>query len=207
MLSGRPFKLVTAALVLLVALSFGHIAANAQDNGFKQIRDHLKTRYQAKKRGIPLLGLAKFAVKIIKPAGVKSFNLTIFEELKNTNRLPDSELSAMMKSALGPEWSPLVSVRTRSGDQVYAYAQEAGKDIRLAVLVINEREAALARVKIDPKALRNFVDNPKILGISLSDGDDTPNSYDNQSQPDKQPTDKQQAPVDNSSNSNSRQSP
>ncbi len=212
-MSGRTIKLVTIALVLLAALSFGHTATHAQDSGFKQIRDHLKTRYQAKKRGIPLLGLAKFAVRIVKPAGVKSFNITLFEELKNTNKLPDNELSAMMRNSLSPEWLPLVSVRRRNGDQVYVYAREAGKDIRLAVLVINEREAALARVKIDPKALRNFVDNPKILGISLSDSDDDRNSYDNQpqpdkTQPDKPPTNKSQpAPVDNSSNSNSQQAP
>ena len=177
----RSKRLFVHALVLIAVLSFSYTSATAQDSGFKQIAQHLKTRYQAKKKSIPFLGLAKFAVKLVKPAGVKSFSLSIFENLKNTNDLPDSELSMLMRNALSQEWQPLVRVRSRNGDQVYVYAMDAGKDVKLAVLVINQREAAIARVKIDPQALRKFVENPKILGISLSDKEgearnDTPQS-------------------------------
>ena len=167
----RSKRLFVHALVLVAVLSFSYTKATAQDSGFKQIARHLKTRYQAKKKSIPFLGLAKFAVKLVKPAGVKSFSLSVFENLKNTNDLPDSELSMLMRNALSQEWQPLVRVRSRNGDQVYVYAMDAGKDVKLAVLVINQREAAIARVKIDPVALRKFVENPKILGISLSDNE------------------------------------
>lgn len=163
----RSLKLFVHAAILLMVLSCGYATASAQDGGFKNITQHLKTRYRAKKKSIPFLGLAKFAVRIVKPAGVKSFSLSLFENLKNTNNLPDAELSAMMRGALSPDWQPLVSVRSRNGDQVYVYAMESGKDVKLAVLVINQTEAALARVKIDPVSLRKFMDNPKILGISL----------------------------------------
>lgn len=160
------------ALILLAALTVTYRSAAAQNNqGFDAIARHLKTRYQARKRSIPLFGLAKFAVRIIKPAGVKSISLSLFENLKNTDGLPDNELSSLMRNALSEEWQPLVSMRSRSGDQVYVYAAEAGKDMKLAVLVINKSDAALARVKLNPEALRKFIDNPRILGISLGDNE------------------------------------
>ncbi|HKS29545.1 MAG TPA: hypothetical protein VJS44_17080 [Pyrinomonadaceae bacterium] len=173
----RRHRLFIHALVLVAALSLGYSGAAAQQksggNGFDAITKHLKTRYQAKKRSIPFLGLAKFAIRIVKPAGVKSINLSLFEDLKNTGELPDQELNAMMREALSPEWQPLVSVRQRNGDQVYIYAAEAGKDVKLAVLAINQNQAVLARVKVNPDALRRFMDNPKLLGISLG-GDNQP---------------------------------
>lgn len=165
-----PRKLFLYALILLALFSVGYRRAAAQSNqGFDAITKHLKTRYRAKKRSIPFFGLAKFAVRIVKPAGVKSISLSLFEDLKNTDELPDNELNGLMRNSLSSEWQPLVSVRQRNGDQVYIYAADAGKDIKLAVLVINQREAALARVRVNPDALRKFMDNPQILGISLGD--------------------------------------
>lgn len=169
-----PKRFFLHALILAALLSFAHAQATAQSNkGFDVIAKHLKTRYQAKKRSLPFFGLAKLAIRIVKPAGVKSINLSLFEDLKNTEALPDYELSMMMRNALSQEWQPLASYRRRGGDQVYVYAAEAGKDIKLAVLVINRNQAVIARVKVDPNALRKFMDDPKILGISLG-GDRQP---------------------------------
>ncbi|MCA1557291.1 MAG: hypothetical protein LC731_01980 [Acidobacteria bacterium] len=167
----RP-KILVRVLVMLAIFVVAFSTAAAQKSGgsgFDAIAKHLKTRYQARKKSIPFLGLAKFAVRIVKPAGVKSINVSIFEDLRNTNGLPDTELSGLMRKALSAEWQPLVSVRSKSGDQIYVYAMEDGKDVKLAVLAINQNEAVLARVKIDPKALRKFLDNPNVLGISLGD--------------------------------------
>lgn len=168
----RPQRLFAHALVLLVILVVAYSTATAQksgNSGFDAIAKHLKTRYQARKKSIPFMGLAKLAVRFVKPAGVKSINVSLFEDLKNTGELPDSELNLMMRNALSSEWQPLVSIRQRNGDQVYIYATEAGKDIKLAVLSINQTDAVLARVKVDPNSLRKFLDNPNILGITLGD--------------------------------------
>ena len=170
----RPQRLFINSLILLALLSVCYSTVSAQNGGgFDAIAKHLKSRYQAKKRSIPFMGLARFAVRIVRPAGVKSFNVSFFEDLKDTNALPDNELNGVMRNCLSTEWQPLVSVRQRNGDQVYIYAAEAGKDIKLTVLVINEREAALASVKVNPDAVRRFIDNPKILGISLADNDES----------------------------------
>ena len=164
----NPRRLFIYALVLLAICSVSYSRAAAQKTGgFDAIAKHLKTRYHAKKKGIPFLGLAKFAIRIVKPAGVKSINVSLFGELRDTGELSDGELSSLMRNSLSAEWQPLISVRNRKGEHVYVYATEAGKDIKLAVLVINKSEAVLARVKVEPNALRKFLDDPRILGISL----------------------------------------
>lgn len=166
----RRHRLFIHALVLLTILFVANSSATAQKSngkGFDAITKHLKLRYQARKKSIPFLGLAKFGIRLIKPAGVKSINVSLFENLKYTGQLSDSELSSLMRDSLSEEWQPLLSLRHRDGDQIYIYAAEEGKDVKLAVLSINQTEAVLARVKLDPDALRRFMENPKILGISL----------------------------------------
>lgn len=170
----RRRRVLLKALVLVVVLFATCSVASAQKpgRGFDAIANHLKTRYQAKKKSIPFLGLAKFAVRVIKPAGVKSISVSVFENLQGTGALLDSELNGIMRDALSPEWLPLATFRRKGGDQVYVYAADAGKDIKLAVLSINQSNAVLARIRIDPNALRNFLDNPSIMGISLGDRDE-----------------------------------
>jgi hypothetical protein len=155
------------ALALAVALCGFHSTARASDPAFDAITKHLKTQYKAKKRRIPFMGLAKFAVKIVHPAGVKSIQLAIFEELDHAPAPGNSELSAILRNTLPPEWQPLLRVRSRDGEQMYVYATDAGDSVKLMVVSIDGTDAFVARVKLDPQKLSAFLDNPKILGISL----------------------------------------
>jgi hypothetical protein len=72
-----------------------------------------------------------------------------------------------MRNALSQEWQPLVRVRSRDGAQTYIYARDAGQHIMLMVVTIERTEAVVARVKVNPNKLRAFIENPKILGISI----------------------------------------
>lgn len=154
-------------LALAVALSFGHATARAKDPEFDAITKHLKAQYKAKRRKIPFMGLANFAVKIIRPAGIKSVKVAIFEELNHAPAAGNNELSAVMRGALSPEWLPLVRIRSRNGEQLYAYARDAGESVKLMVVTISGTEAVVARVQVNPQRLKEFLDDPKILGISL----------------------------------------
>ncbi len=156
------------ALALAALLSFGHYStAHAGDRAFDAISKHLKSQYKAKKRRIPFLGLASLAVKIIRPAGVKSVKLAIFEELSHAPAAGSNDLSAILRNALSPEWQPLVRIRSRDGEQMYIYATAEGKSIKLMLVSIGGTDAFVARVKINPDKLKAFVENPKLLGISL----------------------------------------
>ena len=165
-------KLIIHTLVAFVItaslLGVAPQTARADDPEFDAITKHLKLRYNARRISIPFLGLAKFFVKIVRPAGVKSFKVAIFEDLNFTAGQMDTELSLVMSSALSPEWHPLLRTRSRDGEQVYVYAREAGENIKLMVVTIDRTDAVVARVKLSPKKLREFLNNPKILGISIN---------------------------------------
>lgn len=165
-------KLFIHTLVALVitasVLTLAPQTARANDPEFDAITKHLKLRYNARRISIPFLGLANFFVKIIRPAGVKSFKVAIFEDLNFVEGKVDTELGLVMRSALSLEWQPLLRTRSRNGEQLYVYAREAGNNIKLMVVTIDHTDAVVARVKVSPKKLREFLDNPKILGISIN---------------------------------------
>ncbi|MDT4898838.1 MAG: hypothetical protein QOH25_3915 [Acidobacteriota bacterium] len=154
---------ITATLLVAVPQT-----ARADDPEFDAITRHLKLFYNARRISIPFLGLANFFVKIVRPAGVKSFKVAIFEDLNFTGGKTDTGLGAVMRNALSPEWQPLLRVRSRDGEQVYVYGREAGENVKLMVVTIDKSDAVVARVKLSPKRLGEFLNNPKILGISVN---------------------------------------
>ena len=160
-------RYIIYALALAVVISGFHNTARASDPAFDAITKHLKTQYKAKKRRVPFMGLANFAVKIMHPAGVKSVKLAIFEELDHAPAAGNNELSLIMRNALSPEWQPLVRIRSRDGEQLYVYATDEGNSVKLLVVNIDGSDAFVARVKLNPEKLKEFLNDPKILGISL----------------------------------------
>src|SRR5687767_13237466 len=118
-------------LILLTALSIfvlgGALPVAAKPSEYSQIVRHLKTKYRAKKVKIPFLFLARFAVGVVRPAGVKSFGITMFRDLKFSSASLDSEMQAAMRGSFGPEWSPAFRVRSRDGQQAYMYMREDGE--------------------------------------------------------------------------------
>ncbi|HEY0377031.1 MAG TPA: hypothetical protein VGC87_08745 [Pyrinomonadaceae bacterium] len=158
-----------AALVIAAALvSAAAPVARADDPEFDAITSHLKSHFHAHRVSIPFLGLANFFVHVVRPAGVKSFKVAIFEDLNFAPGQSGSGFNAVMRDALSPEWQPLIRVRSRDGEQVYVYAREAGENINLMVVTIDQTDAVVARVKISPKRLAEFLRDPKILGISMN---------------------------------------
>ncbi len=165
-------RFIISLLLLFFVFAFlNQSTANAKDKEFDSIVNHLKSKYQAKKIKIPFLWVARFAVKVVRPAGVKSFDVTIFENLKFTRDTLDEEMQLAMRNSLSEEWSSIVRVRSRTGEQVYMYMREAGNDVKLMLVTIDKEEAVVVRAKFSPDKLAEFINNPKIFGISLSDND------------------------------------
>ncbi len=167
----RRANWIIPSLVLSVVFVSAALPVSAKDDGYNSIVRHLKTHYSAKKVGIPFMWLAKLAVKVVKPAGVKSFSVTIFEDLKFRRDTLDTEMQAVMRNSMSEEWAPILRVRTRDREQAYMYMREAGENVRIMLVTIDNDQAVVVRAKLNPDKLAEFLDDPKIFGISLGDTD------------------------------------
>ena len=175
-------KNLIALALLLVAFTFSAATANAQKKDYSAVVNHLKTKYQAKKVNIPFMFLARFAVKMVRPAGVKSFSITLFEDLKFSRETLDREMQTALKNSMSAEWSPIFRVRSRDGQQAYMYMREAGDSVKIMLVTIDKNQAAVIRAKFSPEKLAEFINNPKILGISLQDNGQQANNEENSGQ-------------------------
>jgi hypothetical protein len=163
---------LTAMTLLLLVFTFAVPSANAKGGGeYKAVVKHLKTKYQAKKVKIPFMWLARFAVSVVRPAGVKSFSVTIFEDLKFSRETLDEEMQSALKNSFSADWSPILRVRSREGEQVYMYMREAGKSVKITVVTIDKEQAAVIRATFNPEKFAEFINDPKIFGVSLNDSD------------------------------------
>lgn len=166
----RKEKYVLASVLFLLAIAFAATPVEAKKPGeYKAIVSHLKTKYRAKKVKIPFLWLARFAVSVVRPAGVKSFSVTFFEDLKFSRETLDGEMRDALSRSFSREWNPVFRVRSREGQQAYMYMRESGKNIRLTLVTIDKQQAAIIRATFSPEKLVEFTNDPKIFGISLSE--------------------------------------
>ena len=167
-------NLLLVVSIVFVFVAFTAPAASAKTNEYDAIVHHLRAKYQAKKVHIPFMWMARFAVKVVKPAGVKSFNVTLFENLKFSRDSLDEEMQQAMKASFSPEWDSILRVRSRDGQQVYMYMRDSGSDVKLTVVTIDKEQAAVIRATFNADKLAEFINNPSIFGISL--GDNKPES-------------------------------
>jgi hypothetical protein len=158
---------LTVFLLLAFMSAVPAVQAANGPGEYKSIVNHLKTKYRAKKVKIPFLWLARFAVTVVRPAGVESFSVTLFDGLQFSRETLDAEMQSAMKNSFGPEWSPILRVRSRDGQQVYMHMREAGKSVKIAVVTIDKKQAAIIRATFSPEKLAEFINDPKIFGISL----------------------------------------
>lgn len=158
-----------ATLLFLLSLTIAAPAASAKPSEYDMIVRHLKTSYKAKKVRIPVMWFARFVVSVVRPAGVKSFSVTLFQDLKFSRATLDKEMQSTLKNTYTGEWSSILRARTAEGTQAYMYMREDGKNVKIAVVTIDKENAAIIRATVSPERLAEFVNDPKVFGISLSE--------------------------------------
>ncbi|HUR98008.1 MAG TPA: hypothetical protein VMZ26_08100 [Pyrinomonadaceae bacterium] len=160
---------VACLLVLIVFAVMAPTSTDAKTSEYKSIVRHLKTKYRAKKVNVPLMWLARFAVSMVRPAGVKSFSVTLFEDLKFSRETVDKEMQSVLRSSFTAEWSPILRARSAEGQQAYMYMREDGKNVKIALVTIDKENAAVIRATFSPDRLAEFMNDPKVFGISLNE--------------------------------------
>lgn len=162
----RRAALFAIMIALFASPSF---IAQAKGKGFKDVVKHIEKNYGAKKVRIPMLGFANFMVKLIRPAGVKGFKLAVFEDQDFAARPEAASFDTVMREAYDKDWRPMVQISSKRGgaSHTFIYVKYTGKDVQFALAVLEDREAVLLEVKFNPDAAARFLENPKIMGISL----------------------------------------
>src|SRR6266700_588259 len=128
-------SVLVVAVLLLLTLTFAAPAAQANKSGdIDAIVHHLQTRYQAKKVHIPFMWMARAAVHVVRPAGVKSLNITLFDGLRFSRDTLDLEMQNVMKRSFSAEWSSIFHVRSREGQQAYMYMREDGQNVKITLV-------------------------------------------------------------------------
>ncbi|HZS08281.1 MAG TPA: hypothetical protein VFD58_25835 [Blastocatellia bacterium] len=159
-------RLCARALMLGLMLLIACNAVPAKDKGFDSIVRHIETHYRARRTRIPFLGLAGFAVKIIRPAGVKSLKLAVFEDQDFSDAVGDTKFEEVMRGALEQQWQPLVRVNSRrGGERVYIFSKANKDDVELMIVTLEQHEAVALQVRINPDRLMKFInDHDEVRG-------------------------------------------
>ena len=169
-------KMTQLLLAMTVMVAFLAPVASAQTKpfvpkggGFNDVVKHLEKNYGAKKTKIPMLGLAKFAIWMIRPAGVKGFKLAVFEDQNFVSRPETLSFNQVMRQAFAKDWSPLVQINSKrdGNSRTFIYVRQNKKDVEFALASLEENEAVVLQAKFNPDAAAKFLENPKIMGISL----------------------------------------
>jgi hypothetical protein len=162
------------ALVLFALASATALADNKDDKSYSSVINYMKSNYKAKGQGaFGFVTLARFVVKVIKPAGVKNFKLSMLRDLQFTTARVDDDLGTFIRTNVHTNWEPLTQVVSRKENQyVYVYFQQEKEDAKFLIVAVQQKDAFVIQFKFSPEKLAKFLENPEILGISLTgDGD------------------------------------
>lgn len=152
----KPNGTARAALLLIAAAGTAVAGGGEFDSIVKAIESHYGTR----PTHIPMMGLARFAVKTAHPEGVSGFRIAIFEDLPAAPGDRPADRDNFMNGVPGSRLRPVVQVHSRAGEEsTYIYAGEVGKSTELLIATFERNEATVieARVSMDilVKALKD----------------------------------------------------
>ena len=179
MVNKRPGVLhrsVIADVVISLALAVSSPALagdDRADRSYSSIVDHIKGNYSAKRQGsLGFISFARLFVKMARPAGVKDFKLTMLRDV-DYSRGPHPEspdFHEFVRSTIHPSWEPLVQYSSRKQKQwSYLFSAQEKDDVKILVVVMQEHDAFVLQFKFSPQKLSEFVNDPKIFGITLKD--------------------------------------
>lgn len=165
-------RITATAAVLLALATGGARLANAGDRTFSSVVKLVQSQYNGKRQGMPWMGFARFAVKVVKPAGVKNFKVVVLKDLDLSPQGGGPEFHASVASRVNPVWQPLVRYHSQVKHQwTYVYAQHLSSEVKLLIVTLQQREAYLVQLKFSPEKLIKFMEEPSILGIPLKGQD------------------------------------
>ncbi len=170
---------LTIMLIAATLTGFAPAAAMAGDESFSSVVKHIKSNYHARQQGFfGFMMLARFAVKVVKPAGVKNFKVTMLTDLDYSRaaRPETAEFHSAIRGKIHPSWQPLIQYSApREKQWAYIYVTEEKKDVKILAVSVQEQQAFVFQMKFSPEKLSEFINDPKIVGISLKSDEKSKN--------------------------------
>jgi len=165
-------RILTRLSITMMLVSITPVVALAGDESYSSVIKHIKSNYHAKQQGFfGAMMLARFAVKMIKPAGVKNFKMTLLRDLDYAEgpTPQNGEFHSFIRSKIDPRWAPLVQYASpREKQWSYVYVSREKEDVKLLVVTLSQRDAVVLQTKFSPERLVEFMNNPQIMGMSLN---------------------------------------
>lgn len=165
-------RLLARILITVSLISLAPVVALGGDESFSSVIKHLKKNYNAKQQGFfGAMMIARFAVKVIKPAGVKNFKMVYLKDLDYSHaESPErGHFHSFIRDAIDPKWAPLVEYSSpREKQWSYVYVTREKEDVKLLVVTLQKQNAVVLQTKFSPEKLVEFMNNPQIMGISLN---------------------------------------
>lgn len=168
--------------LVLVAMTSATIFADKKedDKSYSSVVKYMKSNYKARGQGtFGAITFARFLVKIIRPAGVKNFKISMLRDLQFTTKRVDDDLGTFIRTNVHNDWQPLTQVISRKENQyVYVYFMPEDEHAKFLIVAVQKQEAFVIQFKFEPERLAKFLEKPEILGISLTGDDDKKNHSD-----------------------------
>jgi hypothetical protein len=172
--------------LVLVAMTSATIFADKKedDKSYSSVVKYMKSNYKARGQGtFGAITFARFLVKIIRPAGVKNFKISMLRDLQFTTKRVDDDLGTFIRTNVHSDWQPLTQVISRKENQyVYVYFMPENEHAKFLIVAVQKQEAFVIQFKFEPERLAKFLEKPEVLGISLT-GDDEKKNRSDQNKP------------------------
>ena len=164
-------KALPLGIIAVILISLAPSSARAGDNSFSSVVRHIKSSYRAKQQGFfGAMMLARFAVRVVRPAGVKNFKVVLLKDLDFSDKPGRSDFQAATRNVISNEWQPMVQYNSMKQNQyTHVYYTQEKDNVKLLVVTLQKDQAIIVQAKFSPEKLSKFIDDPRIMGISLKD--------------------------------------
>lgn len=152
-------RILIVAIAFTLAVVSAPKPAHARDKEFGVLVHYVESHYHAHRQYRFLMGFASLTVNIVRPYGVKGVKLALWENGKFKPDKDDVDFPAVVKAGLAEGWQPMVRVWSRrDGERTVIFAKPDGKDMKLLVATVDQEDAVVIEVKINPEKLSRCID-------------------------------------------------
>ena len=137
----------TSLAAVVIALFVGLGAALPAAADFDRLTSQIERIGNIDRQFIPFFGLGRLLVRAFKPEGVRDVKLAVFEDHTSGR---DIDLDRLVGDNFEEGWSQIIRATSRDGEEVFVYAQEEGRFVRVIVVAREDGEIVVVETSLNP---------------------------------------------------------